>query len=630
MLCHKEYLCVDLLALSCSLWLLAGGVPAGATEIDDLPRSKNKFGYFELGVHVPPQSGYPLYGGRRVVISRDLGLPLAISPKNNEHMYCNTQVWGYKADGTPGGKSNHPQNYTFPWTSTFCEVRWTDLQPTRACRVDSPPAHQGTDCRPPEPKADHYWIVAVEEGTVVTARPNLVEIVGSTSTIRWKYRHGGSPVVTRSQKVKKGDRLAQVTDLGSTPIHLHLESEIPAGTDVDNLPALIVAYQKALGNKVDVVDGKLAFDSQFEIPASGIGSACAAAENAEGIGTEKTFSFSSLWCHNGSIMGLVSEGEHMKLVYYKPASLGLAASVRDDPVLVEGGIQSGRFKGIARHYNKQCGNQTFEVSGPVTGATPQALIVEGIRVQFVENCERRSTRENLAFGFMRSFVPPVGDDRRTLTELTRNWGAITMSVANREEWLPYVRTWPGLLPTGERADSNGGMLPAFQTDEAGVGIWWYWITVRKGFGETGRPTLRKLALGIAGESAAPPAIETYLKNYIGIAPNYFQRQLGPDEAIDLANKNERWALAWTMFHHESGRAPLIDRTAFERGVKFGSDVINNRFQTVEYYSKDGAAIGLEADDIMERLKTLEAENATLRQSIVDLNRRIDRVRAALE
>jgi len=406
-----------LLALACLAAAAAEPLSAGELDIDDLPRSATGFSYYELGRHVPPRSGWANYLGGREVIHPTMRLPLEIDPAKGEHMYCNTQVWGFKDNGQPGGKSNNPINYTFPWTSTFCEQRWTDLQRTRRCGATRPRSHQGSDCRPPKPIADTYWMVAVEDGIVTLARRDLVELVG-TSGIKWKYRHGATPpsnIVPRNGRgvpVTKGTRLARVTDLGSTPIHLHLESERPAGSDLDNLPSLVLAYQRALGVGETAVraNGELEFDSRFEIRDGTVIDPCAASEAAESIGTDQIYTFSSLWCHNKSIVGLVETGSQRKFVYYKP-NAGLGAAARRDPLLFDGTMEGGRIKGQSLWFNERCGDRRFDAAGEETDANGTRLVtLRGARPSFAGSCDHPAFVDlTMSFSLIRPLVATAGD-----------------------------------------------------------------------------------------------------------------------------------------------------------------------------------------------------------------------------
>lgn len=640
--------------LACAAGGLFWSLPVRCQEVDDLPRDPNKFAYYQLGSHVPPRSGYPNYDGPRSIIHPNIGLPLEISPLAGEHMYCNTQVWGFKSNGRPAGKSNHPKNYTFPWTSSFCEIRWPPApQPTRACGPSSPIAHQGSDCRPPTPHANKWWMVAVEDGKIVTAKPNLVEMVGTESNLIWKYRHGGAPApgIVRNARVTKGTRLAQVDDLESTPIHLHLESE-RTGHDRDNLPSLILAYRRALNDPTTVTGSELPFDPKYEIAASSTPTACADAEHNRALASEHTAAFRSLWCHNGSIVGLVHASDGVKFVYHKPKA-SLFEIVKPAPVLVDATLRGATVSGSAAHYSERCAARSYQISG--TKVSDKQFALAGERDIVDASCAPSGkTSEVLIFSYLReadaSSLADVSADleRRSITEITRNWGAITMYVADWHDWLSYIRLWPGLkkdatgAPAGVMKDRFNGSVMAFETDEAGVGIWWYWVVVRKGFGVDGQLTFRTLARGIAGDEASEEAVANYVRAYVRHGTLYFGRTLGPDDTIALSNAEERWALAWTMFHHESGRRPLIDRATFECGVRLGGAATGagdpEKFATIDYRQYTGACPGdaqrtVAASDVtalIARIKQLEEKTYSLSRTVTILEDKLARIRAISE
>jgi len=251
----------------------------------------------------------------------------------------------------------------------------------------------------------------------------------------------------------------------------------------------------------------------------------------------------------------------------------------------------------------------------------------------------------VAVGPVGTCVEPVLD-RRSKTELTRNWGALTMYTP-WENWHSYIQNSPGLRvgtdgrPADVQTDSFGGTIMAFESDEAGVGIWWYWLLVRKGFGADGvataQPTFAELARGIAGASAPASSINNYINAYTTLSQQYFGRRLGKDDPIAISDTAELWALGQTMFHHESGRTPLIDQATFERGVRFGTDFMQDKFQGVAAYrpsctegdgGQAGVAEGGEAEDTSERdqrILALEQTTARLNDMIKELQGRLDAI-----
>ena len=191
-------------------------------------------------------------------------------------MYCNTAVWGFKANGRPAGKSNHEKNFNFPHSPTMCEIRWVEgKQLTRICGRDPKTGklrstHQGNDCRGPSSKGGINKVLAVEDGRVNRVKNRgaggngYVYITGSKSKIQWKYRHIDGIRVKRNQVVKRGDQIATIADIKSTPVHLHLECLVRQQLR-DCFPSLMTAYMRRRGIAYEIRDGKLAFNDCYEI-----------------------------------------------------------------------------------------------------------------------------------------------------------------------------------------------------------------------------------------------------------------------------------------------------------------------------------------------------------------------------
>jgi len=160
-------------------------------------------------------------------------------------------------------------------------------------------------------------------------------------------------------------------------------------------------------------------------------------------------------------------------------------------------------------------------------------------------------------------------------------------------WV-YVGDWPGLRAAGHRTDKNRDTVPAFEADEAGVALWWYWVRQRKKshFKADGNPTLREIAQIYGGDRSSPSAVDNYLNAYLSHGRRYFKGGVpSPDTPIRITDPEQRFALAWTMFHHEAGRTPLIDRSTFDRGVLMGDDLMGRRFARLCDYLSDQSSCG---------------------------------------
>ena len=355
---------------------------------------------------------------RGSLLHQTLGSPWRSEPQEGEHMYCNTQLYGLggyhrpRGSGVPRAGVDSTENYQFPWTSNFCEKR--GRSGVRVCGTTYQ-EHLGQDCRPPRPTSrPHYWVTAVDAGVVTRkGRSHLISV--SNQRYIWTYLHTTNRAVRRGERVRKGQRLGQVWNKTNTSIHLHIELRVKGANGVrvlDPLPSLIVAYRKALGDdgrSLLTADDTLRLDRSYEI-AQGTGRSsppeaprpssdeapCSRALKQQSIGTDQSYTFSSLWCHNGSVMGLaVSENRH-RFIYYKPRA-AIRDSVKDEPVLLDATVQGSNWVGRSMWYSTACGNRRFEVSGTLS-ADGKVVSVNGERDSFQNrNCDSVKVPERLVF-----------------------------------------------------------------------------------------------------------------------------------------------------------------------------------------------------------------------------------------
>ncbi|MEM6495946.1 MAG: M23 family metallopeptidase [Pseudomonadota bacterium] len=652
--------------------------PALAQERNDpneffkLRTGPSLFRYYELGRHAPSRSGRKRFPLARFVVAPNIGLPIKVDPRNGIHMYCNTQVFGLggflrpKGVGVPSASVDSRANYQFPWTSNFCEKRGRQgsARQLRVCGTRYV-EHLGQDCRPGRPINRGFEGLAVADGRVSQfGFGHLVSI--SNATHLWTYLHMDRRAVRRNQLVKKGQKLGLISNRpGNTSIHLHLEVQVkgPNGLrHMDPLPSLIVAYRRALGhdttNLIDA-DGNLRLDPEYEIKSGSeaggvVTGPCASTVDLPSISTEWEARFTSLWCHNGSVVGLVKEGESRKLVYVKPQP-AIADAASRNPVLVEASQSGTAWRGHAIHYSLACEDRRFAINGQLS-ETSGSLVLTGLRDSFQNSdCDTVKIAESLTFQRLDNVVmpPPLpvrkSDDAVDATasiatsspetlrcphalkpgekptlrggfevpsksERTCNFNALTLPRGKSLAAMPrYIREWPGLNPRGFLDDKNGNQIIAFSSEQSGVGAWWYWVSRRarhgaglskKGFGETGRLTLNQLALAMSGRTTMNSFVRNvYLKPYLKFAKRYFGRSIGENQFVDLRKADERWSLARTQFHLESGRNALIGRRSFDCGIRFGNDVMADfdaaeigqgagqtiqhvRFKGLKYYAHD--------------------------------------------
>lgn len=263
--------------------------PAGAVELKDVDRHATRFMFYELGHHLPTRDHLKDYSDPREVVSQSIRLPLEITMGAGDRMFCNSQVSGFDVKGRPNGKGNHPKNFTYPQSATMCERRHGNRPVVNLCKFQRD-RHYGTDCRPPRPEGNTFFVVAVEDGIITrVSKRNSINAhvyMRGKSGVNWVYRHVSKIQFrcknnndrTCRKKVKRGDRLAMVSNIpievdrngnptgGGTPVHLHFECRV-GGVWRDCFPTLMVLQMKMLNIPFKVTNGDLDFNECYEIKA---------------------------------------------------------------------------------------------------------------------------------------------------------------------------------------------------------------------------------------------------------------------------------------------------------------------------------------------------------------------------
>ncbi|MBY3500869.1 M23 family metallopeptidase [Rhizobium laguerreae] len=572
----------------------------------------------------------------RVVSFPAWRFPMNVGSAASQHAYIGTQLSKYHGVDW----ANDPRLFAYPSRDNQCEPReWK----VNAC--PSGIGHQGVDIRA-NSNADNTWeVTAVEDGVVTSVTNNTtVRVRSGNHTVRYLHMHPQSIILAGIKEgvlVRQGQVLGKVSCFMSgsctTSRHLHLDAY--SGTEVRGnfyhvYPSLIAAYRRAWRLDAGIVDGELARDPAREVgggtvptPGSGNSDPCAASTGNILPGSDIS-RFDSLWMHNCSTVGLiVGPGNQRSFVYQRPRT-GIQDVVATDPILFNGTLDQGELRGQATQYSSRCGNQHFAVTGrQEQSGDSRTIILSGNRQRRDINCAvTGNVAEKLVFTFASKAtivdVPEphvIPGDRKTLSEITRNFLAITFypRTDGKITILPYFQAFPGRLAEGGQFDSKGGLIPALSTDEGGVALSWTWVNRRALYASEGNLTPRLVAHSMAGvdpgrcdgqlNAAGSPVVATdaaaaqsgaastseeangaqsecdrvnaYLRGYIGysggrnFAVEYFGRQIPIDEKLDMSDGVVRWNWMRTMYSHESGRPPVIDRAAFDRGIAFGEDYI---------------------------------------------------------
>lgn len=155
-----------------------------------------------------------------------------------------------------------------------------------------------------------------------------------------------------------------------------------------------------------------------------------------------------------------------------------------------------------------------------------------------------------------------------------NYGALTLR-KHLVGTIPHYEGWPGYNQSRNIIDTEGNEIMYFSTIESGIAAWWAWFD-RKGFDYNSYVTWRQIAQ-IYGDDIESK-IKVYINQWSALSPQYFGRKIGGDEKIWLNDKNQRWALAQTMFRHEAGAGCSLpfNQNTFERGLRLAHDHLKKR------------------------------------------------------
>lgn len=616
---------------------------------------------------------------RRQVVFPDWVFPMQVGASTGLHAYIGTQLSQYH--GLPW--SNDPRLFAYPHRDNQCEPRrWrVDGCPSgKGHQGVDIRANDNRDNHWEVVAVEDGVVTSVTSNTTVAIRngnhtvrylhmhPQAITLADIRPGVR----------------VRKGQVIGRVScfmeSTCSTSRHLHFDAY--TGTAGQGMfyhvyPSLVAAYRRAWSLPDGVNNGELAADGNLEVGQNQpvVADLCAGVSLSSPISPVASGSIDSFWLHNCSKMRLekVANSDTIRLVYHQPKS-SLAALVSQDPVLFEGVNRAGRVVGKAAQYSSRCNVQRFDVEGRFVQSGDDA------QIEFVGRREKRDAscnvigevEERLVFDFIEKANPQqivqnhtIPSDRTTLSEVTRNFLAVTFYPDDRGviTVLPYFKAFPGYSPENGRHDSAGGLIPALGTDEAGVGISWVWIKKRAQHTQGTTITPRTVAHSMAGvnpaactdgmaasglgEEAARMVVVAsggeaadgansartacnrvleYLRGYIGFsggrnfASEYFGRQIAADDSLDLTNADVRWNWMRTMYSHESGRAPVVSREAFERGVILAEDFI------AEFYD-GGTGVLRDLDHYSDpcafnqpscTATSIETTNPTLTSAVADL------------
>jgi hypothetical protein len=586
--------------------------------------SFENFTYHAPGRIVP--SGDPGVRDRRIFFP-DFEFPIRVGPDAGEdgqplRAYANSQVFIPQGFGTDDARL-----YTYPWVDTLCESKHVGGS-MPLCPNRRRSGHQGVDIRPNSPAKGVYDVLAVADGKVLQVtdftfvRIRFKEANGGDTGKICDYEHLSPVRVRPDQDVRKGQVIGQVSNImrgSGTSIHLHFQCEtthpdLGVKVKMPVYASLVAAYRKAWGLPESAQAGVLLRDPERELAdsegATALGPTCDEPLAAPVPATAGQ-TFLARYDHNCSEVGLTAGNEgSAKIVYIRPKA-SLAQAVQRNSVLASGTLSGTTFSGEAISFNKKCNDPRFMVHGTIHPSDSDFLLT-GDREILNSDCQPASTKlEKLRFVKLPDAPPPVVEPQRPASERvcpfalrpgqapltvdgkeippkserSCNFMAITVPGGLTFDQMPrYIREWPG-VKRDILIDQFRDQIITFNSAESGIGIWSYWLMrravnganlERKGFGEHGKPSLLEIARAMAGRDASETRVRrVYLAPYLLFASEYFGRTVDENVKIDLANVDDRWNLARTMFRLESGRTPVISRKQFRCGVRLGADVITD-------------------------------------------------------
>jgi Caspase domain len=92
------------------------------------------------------------------------------------------------------------------------------------------------------------------------------------------------------------------------------------------------------------------------------------------------------WDHNGSSVILKAHGADREFYYESPRPGMVSAGVRKGALLFSGKRTGNTYSGVAYIFNKRCGPQPYDVSGPVSEDQRSVMMFGKAPAQFDDNC----------------------------------------------------------------------------------------------------------------------------------------------------------------------------------------------------------------------------------------------------
>ena len=107
----------------------------------------------------------------------------------------------------------------------------------------------------------------------------------------------------------------------------------------------------------------------------------------------------SYWNHNGSVMGLIANGDHRTFIYVKPRS-GLRSLVEPGSALFEGRSDGTSYAGIARRFRKGLPPNLYSVSGPIKNGGSKVVLSGVVSTRAADGSLEKTVNDVLVFDLL--------------------------------------------------------------------------------------------------------------------------------------------------------------------------------------------------------------------------------------
>jgi Caspase domain len=115
----------------------------------------------------------------------------------------------------------------------------------------------------------------------------------------------------------------------------------------------------------------------------------------------------SYWNHNGSVMGLIANGDHRTFIYVKPRN-GLQTIIEPGSVLFEGTADGKSYNGTARRFRKGLPPNVYSVSGPIKNGGSRVVLTGAVATRAADGSVEKTFNDVLVFDLLPDYSSDSG------------------------------------------------------------------------------------------------------------------------------------------------------------------------------------------------------------------------------